>query len=74
MQCNIGKTDRAIRILAGAAILVAGIVEHSWLGLIGLVPLATALVKFCPAYAMLGLSTKKCCGSCGHKTDNTPAG
>jgi hypothetical protein len=57
MKTNIGSIDRIIRVLIGLAILGAGLAYHSWLGLIGLVPLLTAVVRFCPAYLPFGLST-----------------
>lgn len=57
MKPNIGSLDRIIRILAGLALLGGGLYFRSWWGLVGLVPLLTALVRFCPAYLPLGLST-----------------
>ncbi|HWP68792.1 MAG TPA: DUF2892 domain-containing protein [Rectinemataceae bacterium] len=59
MYQNIGTTDRIIRIVAGVAIAVIGIFYKSWLGLIGLVPLLTAGIGFCPLYLPLGISTRK---------------
>ncbi len=56
---NIGSVDRIIRIALGAAILIAGVVFKSWLGLIGLIPLATAAVGTCPVYLPFGISTAK---------------
>ncbi|HYQ38226.1 MAG TPA: DUF2892 domain-containing protein [Pseudomonas sp.] len=60
MQCNVGKTDKTLRIIAGLVLLVlgaAGVI--GWWGLIGLVPLATGLMNWCPAYALLGIKTCK---------------
>jgi hypothetical protein len=57
MKTNIGSIDRLVRIVIGLALLGAGIVLHSWWGLVGLVPLLTAVVRFCPAYVPFGLST-----------------
>jgi len=60
MKVNIGSMDRTVRILAGIALLALVFVLEGnarWLGLIGLVPLATGLFRFCPAYALFGLST-----------------
>jgi hypothetical protein len=57
MKINIGTVDRIIRFIAGAAILGAGYYYKSWWGLIGFLPLLTAVVRFCPAYLPLGLST-----------------
>ncbi len=59
MTQNIGNTDRIIRIVLAVAIAVLGIVFKSWLGLIAIVPLATALVRTCPLYLPFGISTKK---------------
>jgi Protein of unknown function (DUF2892) len=55
---NEGTIDRAVRIIAGLAILsLAFVGPQSPLGYIGLVPLATGVLGFCPAYKLLGLST-----------------
>jgi hypothetical protein len=57
MTCNIGGTDRAIRGILGILILGAGLFFQSWWGLIGLIPLITATVSWCPLYVPLGIST-----------------
>ena len=58
MEANVGKTDRMIRIVAGLLLLSLVFVgPQSWFGLIGLVPLATAFINFCPAYKLLGVNT-----------------
>ncbi len=57
MKTNLGTIDRAIRVILGLAILGAGFYFKNWLGLIGLVPLLTAFVGFCPTYLPFGLST-----------------
>ncbi len=55
---NVGTLDRAIRIVLGLALISLTLVgPHSLLGLVGLIPLATGLVGFCPLYRLLGLST-----------------
>ena len=61
MKCNIGKSDRVIRAVVGVGVLAAGAYYQSWWGLIGLVPLATAIFRFCPAYLPFGIST---CARC----------
>lgn len=61
MKCNVGKSDRVIRAVIGLGILAAGAYHHSWWGLIGLVPLLTAIFRFCPAYLPFGISTCACC-------------
>jgi hypothetical protein len=58
MEANIGKTDRMIRIAAGILLLSLTVVgPKSMWGLVGLVPLATAFISFCPAYRLFGLNT-----------------
>ena len=59
MKRNVGTVDRIVRIVAGVAIAALGIAFHSWLGLIALVPLATAGVGTCPLYLPFGISTRK---------------
>lgn len=55
---NMGVTDRTIRGAIGLVLISLVFVgpQSVW-GWIGLVPLATAVVGFCPAYSPLGLST-----------------
>jgi hypothetical protein len=57
MTCNMGTGDRIFRGIVGIVVLGAGFYFQSWWGLIGLVPLGTALMKWCPAYVPFGLST-----------------
>lgn len=59
MTANVGGTDKAIRIVAGIVILALGLVFKSFWGLVGLLPLLTGLVGFCPAYVLFGISTCK---------------
>lgn len=59
MKCNVGATDRLIRIIVGLILAIAGVIFDSWWGLIGIVPLATGLFKFCPLYLPFNLSTAK---------------
>lgn len=60
MTTNIGKMDRVIRIVVGLILLsLVYFLEGNirWLGLIGLIPLATAIVRWCPAYSLFGWSS-----------------
>ncbi|MEQ8817267.1 MAG: DUF2892 domain-containing protein [Thalassobaculum sp.] len=60
MQANVGTVDRVLRVVAGAALLaVALLVAHpyAWLGWIGVIPILTGVLGFCPAYRLIGLST-----------------
>ena len=55
---NEGTVDRAVRVIAGLAILsLAFIGPKSPWGFIGIVPIVTGLLGSCPAYTLLGLST-----------------
>jgi hypothetical protein len=59
MQKNVGGIDRGIRIVVGIAIIAAGVIYQNWWGALGLIPLATALLGWCPPYAILGINTCK---------------
>jgi hypothetical protein len=60
MECNVGGIDRTLRIAIGALLVVLAIVGviGSW-GWIGLLPIATGVFRFCPAYPLLGIKTCK---------------
>ncbi len=60
MNANVGGIDRVLRILVGLGLLALVFVlegDARWWGLVGLVPLATGVFRFCPAYTLLGLKT-----------------
>ncbi|MCZ8279915.1 MAG: DUF2892 domain-containing protein [Acetobacteraceae bacterium] len=58
MTRNIGSIDRALRIGGGILLLALGAFGPlGWWGGIGLVPIATALIGWCPAYRLLGINT-----------------
>jgi len=57
MKKNVGSTDRAIRAIIGFAIILLGFYFQTWWGLIGIVPLLTAAVGWCPLYSLLGMKT-----------------
>jgi hypothetical protein len=59
MKKNVGSVDQIVRIVIGLAIGVAGIMYQSWWGLVGIVPVATALLNFCPFYPIFGIKTTK---------------
>lgn len=59
MKTNVGKTDMIIRIILAVVIFALGFIYKSWWGLVGLIPLLTAIVRFCPAYWPFGISTGK---------------
>jgi hypothetical protein len=58
MLTNESSIDRALRVVLGIVVLSLVVVgpKTMW-GLIGLVPLLTGLVGFCPLYRLLGIST-----------------
>lgn len=60
MKKNIGNPERIIRIVAGLAIISLAFwgPQSPW-AYLGIVPLATGLIGWCPPYAMLGISTCK---------------
>jgi len=59
MQCNVGNTDRYLRISVGAILIILALTGTigMW-GWIGIVPLATGIFRYCPAYILLGLDNK----------------
>jgi uncharacterized membrane protein len=59
MLKNVGNADRNIRVVLGIVIIITGVAMQSWWGLVGLLPLLTAGLNFCPLYAILGISTNK---------------
>ncbi|HED37248.1 MAG TPA: DUF2892 domain-containing protein [Ignavibacteria bacterium] len=59
MQKNVGTTDKIVRIILGLVIIILGIIYGSWWGLIGVIPLLTAFISFCPIYAPFKISTFK---------------
>ena len=60
MNANVGGIDRILRIVAGAALIGWAVMGSgpvwAW---VGVIPLATGLVKFCPFYPILGVNTCK---------------
>jgi hypothetical protein len=62
MKKNVGGAEQIIRIIAGIAILSLAFVgpQSNW-AYLWIVPLATGLIGWCPAYRLLGVSTCKNC-------------
>ena len=55
---NIGSTDKIARLVIGTLLIVLALtVAIGWWGLIGVVPIVTALINWCPAYTLLGIKT-----------------
>jgi len=59
MQLNVGKSERLIRVIVGLVIIGAGVYYQSWWGAIGLIPVLTGILGWCPPYQLLGISTNK---------------
>ncbi len=57
---NVGTIDRILRVIAGAALVSLVFVgpQTPW-GWIGIIPILTAFVGFCPAYRLFGIRTCK---------------
>lgn len=64
MTKNMGTVDRGVRALVGVALIVWALAGGPVWAWIGVIPLATALVGFCPAYVLFGLNT------CSTKSDS----
>ncbi len=67
MMQNVGGFDRILRIVAGLGLILFALLSQSeyavW-GWIGVVPLATGVIRWCPAYLPFGIRT-------GSKPDGT---
>lgn len=59
MKANVGGIDKILRIAAGIVVIAVGLYFKSWWGAVGLIPLLTGLINWCPLYVPLKWSTKK---------------
>lgn len=62
MTHNIGTVDKTLRVVVGLALLsLLFFVEGNarWWGLVGLGPILTVVLGWCPGYSILGVSTRK---------------
>lgn len=66
MKSNIGTLDMMMRIVAGLALLYIGFMDNTIIsaglpktiiGIFAFVPLLTGLARYCPLYAIIGMST-----------------
>ncbi len=60
MQQNVGSADKIVRVIIGLGLLsLMFLLEGNirWIGLIGVVPVLTALIGWCPAYSLFGMNT-----------------
>ncbi|MEY4643691.1 MAG: hypothetical protein RLZZ596_522 [Pseudomonadota bacterium] len=68
MKANVGGIDRKIRIVAGLVLVgLAATGTVSWWGWLGLLPLGTGLIGWCPPYSIFGINT------CSVKDNTDPA-
>jgi len=60
MKKNVGNVERVIRIIVGLGVISLVFIgpQSNW-GWLGLVPLATGLIGWCPPYSLLGINTCK---------------
>jgi len=64
MMKNMGSADRILRLIVGIALVLFAIfgpaeITWKWIAWIGVVPIVTALIGWCPAYTVLGIKTCK---------------
>ncbi|WP_260293513.1 YgaP family membrane protein [Sedimenticola hydrogenitrophicus] len=57
MKKNVGSIDRGLRAVVGIGLVAWGIATQNWWGAIGIIPLFTAAIGWCPAYLPFGLSS-----------------
>ncbi len=57
MNKNVGSMDRMLRVVLGVVIIAIGLYYKNWWGAVGVVPLFTAMIGWCPPYALLGINT-----------------
>ena len=58
MKTNIGNIERGVRIVAGLVLIgLAATGTVGWWGWLGVVPLATGAIGWCPPYAIFGINT-----------------
>lgn len=57
MECNLSQSERLIRIFVGLLMILLILLAHgpNWLW-VGLIPLATGLINFCPVYRLFGIN------------------
>lgn len=57
MKKNVGGIDRLIRIMAGVALILWAVLGGPIWAWIGVLPLATGALSWCPAYSLVGIKT-----------------
>ena len=59
MCANVGMIDKILRIILGAALIIWAVMGGPVWAWVGVVPLATGLIGWCPAYVLFGIKTCK---------------
>ncbi|MDL5038465.1 MULTISPECIES: YgaP family membrane protein [Comamonadaceae] len=58
MKFNVGGVDRILRIVIGLVLIaLAATGTVGWWGWLGVIPLLTGVVRFCPLYSLVGMNT-----------------
>ncbi|MBX9851731.1 MAG: DUF2892 domain-containing protein [Cytophagaceae bacterium] len=57
LLCNVGPTDRKIRIITGVILLGTLFALETWFFLLAWIPIATGVLELCPLYYVLGINT-----------------
>ena len=60
MQANVGLYDRVLRAALGIAVIAYALAQQGtlrWLAVIGVILIATAAMRFCPLYRLLGIGS-----------------
>ncbi len=58
MKKNLGTADKAVRVVVGAILIIAGIMTETWwISALSILPLASAAMGFCGLYTLLGINT-----------------
>ncbi len=59
MKHNVGKPDSWFRVIVGVIVIALGFYYKNWWGAIGVIPLVTGFIHFCPLYFVFKASTAK---------------
>ena len=59
MHHNVGGIDQILRIVLGVVICTIGVIYNNWWGMVGLIPLVTGTMSWCPIYNLVELSSLK---------------
>jgi hypothetical protein len=57
--CNVGETEQVLRIAVGSAVVMTGLLNKKWWAVLGLAPIVTGAIRYCPLNAVLGIDNCK---------------